>query len=99
MLLTPTATTTAPTVSQWARLTALDRNANDVFTVPASLAGMHVCCQVEHVLLSYEPPPLPLFSISAARDERRCKCHSAPATVSDERSARPLLKNVIHQQQ
>jgi Asp-tRNA(Asn)/Glu-tRNA(Gln) amidotransferase A subunit family amidase len=40
VLLTPTATATAPTFAEWSRLTPLEKNANDVFTVPASLAGM-----------------------------------------------------------
>lgn len=39
-LLTPTAPTVAPTVSEAMRLTPLAAYANDVFTVPASLAGL-----------------------------------------------------------
>jgi aspartyl-tRNA(Asn)/glutamyl-tRNA(Gln) amidotransferase subunit A len=40
VILTPTAPTGAPTVAEAAALTPLETYANDVFTVPASLAGL-----------------------------------------------------------
>eukprot|EP00123_Amoebidium_parasiticum_P021024 comp6028_c0_seq1/m.1869 comp6028_c0_seq1/g.1869 ORF comp6028_c0_seq1/g.1869 comp6028_c0_seq1/m.1869 type:complete len:514 (-) comp6028_c0_seq1:89-1630(-) len=40
VLLTPTALAGAPLLSEWETLSPVQRNANDVFTVPASLAGL-----------------------------------------------------------
>ncbi|KNC82682.1 hypothetical protein SARC_05041 [Sphaeroforma arctica JP610] len=40
LLLTAVACGTSPTVNEWNNLSGADHNANDVFTVPASLAGL-----------------------------------------------------------
>eukprot|EP01134_Creolimax_fragrantissima_P002411 CFRG2411T1 len=40
LILTPSSCGTAPTVSEWNAMSGAEQNANDVFTVPASLAGL-----------------------------------------------------------
>ena len=68
VLITPTTPTAAPTIAEATALSQLEGYANDVFTVPASLAGLPAISVPGG--LSSEGLPLGLHLIGKAFDEQ-----------------------------